>query len=97
MGRPSGRTHAVSAGIVSGRGAGGSGGVPDDAIRTDAVVDDVNAGGPLIDLEGKVVGINGPAAAGRAAVVQLRHAGGRARKIATTWPGSAGSDGVISA
>jgi serine protease Do len=58
IGRPSAGTHAVSAGIVSGLGAGPAPGGDDDAIRTDAVMNGANAGGPLVDLEGKVVGIN---------------------------------------
>jgi serine protease Do len=58
VGRPSGRTHAVSAGIVGGRGLGLAAGLEDDAIRTDAAMSQANAGGALIDLQGKVVGIN---------------------------------------
>jgi serine protease Do len=58
VGRPSGRTHTVSAGIVSGRGFGLAPGLEDDAIRTDAIMSLANAGGALIDLDGKVVGIN---------------------------------------
>ncbi|MGC8644610.1 MAG: S1C family serine protease, partial [Isosphaeraceae bacterium] len=58
VGRPTGRTHAVSAGIVSGRGAGPEPNADADAIRTDAVLNLANAGGPLVDLDGKVVGIN---------------------------------------
>lgn len=58
-GRPSGQTHAISAGIVSGRGAGAGAtpGFDDDAIRTDAVINPANLGGPLVDLDGKVLGI----------------------------------------
>jgi S1-C subfamily serine protease len=57
VGRTAGRGATVSAGIAcetrSERDSGS-----DDPIRTDAVITGVNAGGPLINLEGKVVGIN---------------------------------------
>jgi serine protease Do len=57
VGRAAGRRATVSAGIAcetrsdreSGR---------DDPIRTDAVITAMNAGGPLVDLEGRLVGIN---------------------------------------
>ena len=57
VGRTAGRGATVSAGIAcesrSGRQSGS-----DDLIRTDAVINGLNAGGPLVNLEGKVVGIN---------------------------------------
>ncbi len=54
IGRSSGRAGTVSVGIVSGRAAGAQ----DDLLRTDAVVGSAGSGGPLINLEGKIVGIN---------------------------------------
>jgi len=54
IGRSSGRAGTVSAGIVSGRAADAQ----DDLLRTDAVVGSAGSGGPLINLEGKIVGIN---------------------------------------
>jgi serine protease Do len=54
IGRSSGHAGTVSAGIVSSRAAG----THDDVLRTDAVVGGAGSGGPLIDLEGKIVGIN---------------------------------------
>jgi serine protease Do len=57
IGRPSARSKAVSAGIVSETGSDPDN-RPEDTIRTDAVITAVNTGGPLINLDGKVVGIN---------------------------------------
>ena len=54
IGRSSGRAGTVSAGIVSGRTAGAQ----DDLLRTDAVIGSAGSGGPLINLEGRIVGIN---------------------------------------
>ena len=54
IGRSAGHAGTVSAGIVSGRATG----TQDDLLRTDAVVGSAGSGGPLIDLEGKIVGIN---------------------------------------
>jgi membrane-associated protease RseP (regulator of RpoE activity) len=54
IGRSSGRAGTVSAGIVSG----GAAGVQDDLLRTDAVIGSAGSGGPLINLEGRIVGIN---------------------------------------
>jgi len=54
IGRSSGRAGTVSAGIVSSRSADAQ----DNLLRTDAVVGSAGSGGPLINLEGKIVGIN---------------------------------------
>ncbi len=54
IGRSSGRAGTVSAGIVSSRAADAQ----DNLLRTDAVVGSAGSGGPLINLEGKIVGIN---------------------------------------
>ena len=63
MGSPFGKTlaNSVSAGIVSGKGRktqllGGLG--IEDYIQTDAVINKGNSGGPLFNIEGKVIGIN---------------------------------------
>jgi serine protease Do len=57
VGRTAGGGVTVSAGIAcETRSAKESG--RDDPIRTDAVITGLNAGGPLVDLEGKVVGIS---------------------------------------
>jgi S1-C subfamily serine protease len=58
MGRTLGHSTVVSAGIVSGAGGAGRESRHEGPIRTDAVISPLNTGGPLINLEGKVVGIN---------------------------------------
>jgi len=63
MGSPLGRTlaNSVSAGIVSGKGRKtsilGSLGI-EDYIQTDAVINKGNSGGPLVNINGEIVGIN---------------------------------------
>ncbi|MBK8719288.1 MAG: Do family serine endopeptidase [Deltaproteobacteria bacterium] len=58
-GSPFGLSKSVTAGIVSAVGRGGMG-IADygDFIQTDAAINQGNSGGPLIDLRGRVVGIN---------------------------------------
>lgn len=58
-GSPFGLPRSVTAGIVSAMGR-GSMGIADygDFIQTDAAVNQGNSGGPLIDLQGRVVGVN---------------------------------------
>lgn len=58
-GSPFGLPRTVTAGIVSAVGR-GSMGITDygDFIQTDAAVNQGNSGGPLIDLRGRVIGIN---------------------------------------
>ena len=57
MGNPLGQGFSVSAGIVSARGRALSGSY-DDYIQTDAAINRGNSGGPLFDMDGKVIGIN---------------------------------------
>lgn len=64
-------SHSVSRGIVSGVSrdivaGGGFGGAEEltDIIQTDAAINFGNSGGPLLDLEGKVIGINTAVAQG---------------------------------
>ncbi len=54
IGRSANHAGTVSAGIVSSRPAE----LQDDVLRTDAVIGSAGSGGPLIDLEGRIVGIN---------------------------------------
>ena len=57
MGNPLGQGFSVSAGIVSARNRALSG-IYDDYIQTDAAINRGNSGGPLFNLDGKVVGVN---------------------------------------
>ncbi len=54
IGRATGHAGTVSAGIVSSRPSSAL----DDVLRTDAVVGSAGSGGPLINLDGKIIGIN---------------------------------------
>jgi putative serine protease PepD len=65
VGSPLGLAGTVTSGIVSALNrpveAGGEQGVPDDvidAIQTDAAINPGNSGGPLVDDQGRVVGVN---------------------------------------
>jgi serine protease Do len=58
IGNPFGLGGTVTAGIVSARGRDINSGPYDDFIQTDAAINRGNSGGPLFNLEGKVVGIN---------------------------------------
>ncbi len=57
VGNPLGQGFSVSAGIVSARNRELSG-TYDDYIQTDAAINRGNSGGPLFDLDGKVIGVN---------------------------------------
>ncbi len=57
MGNPLGQGFSVSAGIVSARNRALQGSY-DDFIQTDAAINRGNSGGPLFDMDGKVVGVN---------------------------------------
>ena len=59
IGNPFGLPRTVSTGIVSAKGRANVGIVDyEDFIQTDAAVNPGNSGGPLVDLRGRVVGIN---------------------------------------
>jgi serine protease Do len=57
LGNPLGLDFTVTAGIVSAKGRQISDGL-EDFIQTDAAINPGNSGGPLIDLFGRVVGVN---------------------------------------
>ncbi|MFW6158368.1 MAG: DegQ family serine endoprotease [Planctomycetota bacterium] len=59
VGSPFGLRQTVSAGIVSAKGRGNLG-IEDyeDFIQTDAAINRGNSGGPLVDIEGRVIGVN---------------------------------------
>ena len=58
VGNPFGLGNSVSAGIVSARGRDINAGPYDDFLQTDAPINRGNSGGPMFDLEGKVIGVN---------------------------------------
>lgn len=58
IGSPFGLGNTVTAGIVSAKYRQIGQGAYDDYIQTDASINPGNSGGPLLDLSGKVVGIN---------------------------------------
>jgi serine protease Do len=59
IGNPLGLSHTVTAGIVSAKGRAGFGLADlENFIQTDAAINFGNSGGPLINLDGKVVGMN---------------------------------------
>ncbi|HWP45043.1 MAG TPA: trypsin-like peptidase domain-containing protein [Blastocatellia bacterium] len=58
IGNPLGLDHTVTLGIVSAKGRTGFGGQFDDFIQTDAAINPGNSGGPLVNAQGKIVGIN---------------------------------------
>src|SRR3546814_14562825 len=58
IGNPLGLGGTVTAGIISARGRDIRSGPYDDYIQTDAPINRGNSGGPLFDLNGKVISVN---------------------------------------
>ncbi len=58
IGNPFGLGGSVTAGIVSARARDINSGPYDDYLQTDASINRGNSGGPLFDMNGKVIGIN---------------------------------------
>jgi serine protease Do len=61
IGNPFGLEQSVTAGIISAKGRSGiveQVGAVEDFLQTDAAINPGNSGGPLVDLHGRVIGIN---------------------------------------
>ena len=58
IGNPLGQGFSVSAGIISARNRTLRSGPYDDFIQTDAAINRGNSGGPLFNMNGKVIGVN---------------------------------------
>ena len=58
IGNPFGYSHTVTSGIISAKSRVIGAGPYDDFLQTDALIHPGNSGGPLLDLRGRVVGIN---------------------------------------
>jgi len=55
IGNPFGLEHTVTAGVISAMRRQSEGG---DILQTDAAINPGNSGGPLVDLRGRIIGIN---------------------------------------
>jgi serine protease Do len=58
IGNPFGVGQTVTSGIISATGRGSLGLDYEDMIQTDAAINPGNSGGPLVDAEGRLIGIN---------------------------------------
>ncbi len=58
IGNPFGLDHTVTAGILSAKGRNIRSGPFDNFLQTDASINPGNSGGPLLDKDGRVIGIN---------------------------------------
>ena len=58
IGNPFGYSHTVTSGIISAKGRVIGTGPYDNFLQTDASIHPGNSGGPLLDLRGRVIGIN---------------------------------------
>jgi serine protease Do len=84
IGRPASSAASVSAGIVSARRTSIAIGPADPWLETDASINPLNSGGPLVNLNGEVVGINSAMASRRGGIAGMGYAvpANRARRVA---------------
>ena len=85
IGQSGGSAPALSAGIYGARRRGlGTPGISEEWLETDAAVNSLNSGGPLVNLSGEVVGINTSQTGRRAQVAGMSFAlpADRARRVA---------------
>ena len=84
IGQPGGSSPTLSAGIFSARRRGpGTPAISEEWLETDAAVNSLNSGGPLVNLSGEVVGINTTQPGRRAQVAGMGFAlpADRARRV----------------
>ena len=58
FGSPSGYERTITAGIICGRGRFPASGLSNSLLQTDAAITPENSGGPLVNLQGEVIGVN---------------------------------------
>lgn len=58
IGSPFGFQHSITSGILSAKNRGSAGTPHQNFLQTDAAVNPGNSGGPLVDAQGRVIGIN---------------------------------------
>ena len=86
VGQPGGSAPALSSGILSARRRGlGTPSLSEEWLETDAAINSLNSGGPLVNMNGEVVGINTAQTGRRAQVAGMGFAlpADRARRVAT--------------
>jgi serine protease Do len=85
IGQPGGSSPVLSSGILSARRRGtGTPSLSEEWLETDAAVNSLNSGGPLVNLAGEVVGINTAQTGRRAPIAGMGFAlpADRARRVA---------------
>ncbi|MBK8257576.1 MAG: trypsin-like peptidase domain-containing protein [Polyangiaceae bacterium] len=80
IGSPLGLSHTVTMGVLSAKGRGGAN-PAEDYLQTDASINAGNSGGPLVNIDGKVLGINTQTAA-KAQGISLSVPANMAKRVA---------------